>query len=99
MNYLNLSPEQFKRRFGVSYSTFEKMIEAVEQVDSSESTQMKRGPKPKLSLKSQILVTLEYWREYRTYFHIATSWGISESTVCRIYFRTRSLRPTKSSVC
>ena len=45
---------------------------------------MKRGPKPKLSLKSQILVTLEYWREYRTYFHIATSWGISESTVCRI---------------
>jgi hypothetical protein len=27
---------------------------------------------------------LEYWREYRTQFHIATSWGISEATVCRI---------------
>jgi len=29
-------------------------------------------------------VALEYWREYRTYFHIGGSWGISESTVCRI---------------
>jgi len=27
---------------------------------------------------------LEYWREYRTYFHIGTSWGVSESTICRI---------------
>ncbi|MCY7274181.1 MAG: transposase family protein, partial [Phormidesmis sp. CAN_BIN44] len=25
-----------------------------------------------------------YWREYRTYFHIGSSWGISESSVCRI---------------
>jgi hypothetical protein len=32
----------------------------------------------------QVLVTLEYWREYRTYFHIGSSWGVSESTVCRI---------------
>jgi len=24
-----------------------------------------------------------YWREYRTEFHIAQSYGISESTVCR----------------
>ena len=27
---------------------------------------------------------MEYWREYRTYFHIGTSWGVSESTICRI---------------
>jgi hypothetical protein len=26
-----------------------------------------------------ILMTLEYLREYRTYFHISTSYGISES--------------------
>ena len=24
-----------------------------------------------------------YWREYRTEFHIAQSYGVSESTVCR----------------
>lgn len=28
-------------------------------------------------------MTLQYWREYRTYFHIAQDWGVSESTVCR----------------
>ena len=29
-------------------------------------------------------MALEYWREYRTYFHIGTNWGVSESTICRI---------------
>ena len=30
------------------------------------------------------MLTLEYWREYRTYFHIAKSWGIHESTAYRL---------------
>jgi Helix-turn-helix of DDE superfamily endonuclease len=34
-----------------------------------------------------LLIALEYWREYRTYFHIAQSWEIHESTVCRIVHR------------
>ena len=29
-------------------------------------------------------MALEYWREYRTYFHRGTNWGVSESTICRI---------------
>lgn len=29
-------------------------------------------------------MTLEYCLEYRTYFHIAQSWGINESTTYRI---------------
>lgn len=29
-------------------------------------------------------MTLQYWREYRTYFHIAQSWGVNESTAYRI---------------
>jgi hypothetical protein len=32
-------------------------------------------------------MTLEYLREYRTYFHIAQSWGIYESTAYRIIRR------------
>ena len=28
-----------------------------------------------------ILATLEYWREYRTYFHIASEFGIHESNM------------------
>lgn len=29
-------------------------------------------------------MTLEYWREYRTYFNIGQSWGVNESTAYRI---------------
>lgn len=84
MNYrdfINLPPEQFKRRFGVHKLTFKKMIDALKPLFSRDD---KRGPKFKLCLQEQILITLEYWREYRTYFHIGTSWGVSESTVCRV---------------
>jgi Helix-turn-helix of DDE superfamily endonuclease len=38
----------------------------------------------KLSVENQVLLTLEYLREYRTYFHIGQTWGINESTVFRI---------------
>lgn len=47
-------------------------------------TTPKPGVKPKLALADRVLVCLEYWREYRTYFHIGSSWGISEATVYRI---------------
>lgn len=32
-------------------------------------------------------MTLEYLREYRTYFHIAQTWGVNESTAFRIIRR------------
>lgn len=34
-----------------------------------------------------MLMTLEYLREYQTYFHIAQSWEVNESTVYRIVRR------------
>ena len=39
---------------------------------------------PKLSLEDQVLLCLNYWREYRTLFHVATSYGVSEPTASRI---------------
>lgn len=41
------------------------------------------GRPAKLSLVDQLLMTLMYWREYRTEFHIGLTYGISESAVCR----------------
>jgi hypothetical protein len=29
-------------------------------------------------------MTLEYWREYRTYFHLGQSWRVNEATAYRI---------------
>ncbi|MHC5927340.1 transposase family protein [Nostoc sp.] len=31
-----------------------------------------------------MLMTLEYWREYRTYFHIGQSWGVNQSTAYQL---------------
>ena len=39
----------------------------------------KGGRGPKLNIEAVLLMTLEYLREYRTYFHISKSYGISES--------------------
>lgn len=75
-----LSDEGFKRRFGVERTTF---IQMVDLLKPQWRPTPKPGPKPKLNLEERVLVTLEYWREYRTYFHIGSSWGVSEATLCR----------------
>ncbi len=90
MDYQNLSDEQFKRRFGVYKQTYRKM-ESVKSVEADSNSPSKRGLKPKLSIEEQVLVTLEYWREYRTYFHIGTSWELSESTIGRIVNKTEKM--------
>ena len=41
---------------------------------------IKGGRKNKLGIEDQLLLTLEYLREYRTYFHIGKNYGISESS-------------------
>lgn len=63
------------------------MLKAWEQYQVSQSN---AGRPAKLSQADQLLVALQYWREYRTYFHIAQDWGISESTVCRIVERVET---------
>ena len=36
-------------------------------------------------------MTLEYLREYRTYFHIGQSWGLNESTAYRIITKIENI--------
>lgn len=77
----SLKPSAFKRRCGVYQETFEQMAEVLRPHLDRRG---KRGGQPKLTVEDQLLLVLEYWREYRTQFHIATSWGLSESAVCRL---------------
>ena len=44
----------------------------------------KRGPKSTISIRDQVLMLLMYYREYRTFFHAASSYGISESQCWKI---------------
>lgn len=73
----HLKDTDFKRFSGVQRATFDLMLRVVEKGLRD------FGRPAKLSRADQLLVTLMYWREYRTEFHIAQSYGISEATVCR----------------
>ena len=85
MKYENIkdySDEEFRRITGVKRTTFKKMLEIMTPKHREKLS--KGGRKPKLSLEEMLLAVLEYWREYRTYAHIAASYGIHESNMCRL---------------
>ena len=92
-----LPPSSFRRRVGVKPATFLTMVKELKKhASNSKNRTGKRnkknaGRKPSLSIEDQLLLTLMYWREYRTQFHIATDYGISESQVCRIIQRTENV--------
>ncbi len=72
-----LNDEKFRRLTGVKRATFDKMIDILNE--SIKNRCVNSGRKRKLSLENSLLMTLEYLREYRTYFHISQSYGVSES--------------------
>jgi len=76
-----LRGEHFRRLTGIKRATFDKMIAILK---ASESKKKSRGGKPNiLPMEDRLLMALEYLREYRTYFHIASSYAISESACFR----------------
>ena len=85
----DLRPALFKRYCGVKPETFQRMVEVVS--DHLSQMRVKTGRPPKLSVEDQVLMALEYWREYRTFFHIARSWGIHESSVWRTIRRVEDI--------
>lgn len=80
----NLSKSQFQRLTGVKRRTFDKMIFIVSTVKQQRRKHPNRGHKSGLSVEDQLLMMLMYYREYRTYMHIAVDYGISESQCWRI---------------
>jgi hypothetical protein len=84
----DLAPAEVKRFTGVSPATFAKMLTALGEYERNKK---KRGRPGKLSLPDQVLVALQYWREYRSYFHIAISWGVTESAICRIVHKVEDV--------
>lgn len=76
-----LPPGQFKRLTGVKRETFEQMLSVLR---ASEQQKKRSGRPSKLSLEDRLLLTLMYWREYRTQFHIAKSYNIHEANANRI---------------
>jgi transposase len=73
-----LEEEKFRRLTGVKRTTFAKMIGILSEADKQKKA--KGGRKSRLTLEDRLLMALEYIREYRTYFHVSQSYGVSEST-------------------
>lgn len=86
-----LKGEQFKRLVGVHRSTFVGMVEYLQrlrEVSNHKVAGAKRGPKPKLCVEDELMLLLMYYREYRTFFHISTTYDLSEMQTWRIITRT-----------
>jgi hypothetical protein len=76
-----LTENAFRRKTGIKKTTFKEMVKILK---IAEKEKKKQGGKPnKLDMEDRLLMWLEYMREYRTYFHIASEYGISESACWR----------------
>ena len=90
----HLQDEAFKRLVGVNKETFEKMVSEVKRIATVSKHKVpgkKRGPKRRISIRDQVLMLLMYYREYRTFFHTASSYGISESQCWKIIIRLEQI--------
>lgn len=84
-----LNDNEFRRLTGVRKETFAQMLSVYESA-LARSKKIKGRPAA-LSIADQLLMMLEYNREYRTYFHIANSYGLSESNAYRCIKRAEEL--------
>jgi len=78
----SLKDDGFRRLTGVSRRVFTLMVEILTVADTQKKA--KGGRKSKRCIEDRLLMALEYLREYRTYFHIAQNYGISESNAYKI---------------
>jgi len=80
-----VSEENFKRVVGVKRSTFEVMVEEYKKSEAERKKGHKvGGRKPKLCEEDRVLFMLEYYREYRTLYHMGIDYGISEGQASKV---------------
>lgn len=76
-----LSDKAFRRLVGVRKETFALMMQILKQARRKQKP--RGGPPHTLGIADRLLMCLEYLREYRTYFHVGQSYGLSESASYR----------------
>ena len=76
-----LNDTQFRRYFGIKKQTYAHMLSILQEAYTEQHK--KGGRKNEISLENKLKLTLSYYREYRTQFHIGQDFGISESAVCK----------------
>jgi hypothetical protein len=75
----NLKDHEYQGLFGVQKPTFEAMLAVLEEAYAK--LHKNGGRPPRLSVLDKLVVTLGYYREYRTMHHIGFDYGVSKSRV------------------
>jgi Helix-turn-helix of DDE superfamily endonuclease len=84
-----LSDTKFRRYTGVNRYVFDIIVLIVKAYD--EQTKVKSGRPANLSVEDQVLMLFEYYRENRTFFHLGTTYGLSESNVYRTIIKIENI--------
>ena len=74
-----LKDNEYQQIFGVHKATFEAMLVILDE--AFEQLHKQGGRPPKLSVLDRLVITLGYYREYRTMAHIAFDYDISKSSI------------------
>lgn len=83
-----LGKGEFKRLVGVTPKTFRRMVKVVRE---AEGQKKKAGRPSKLSIEEQVLLCLEYLRDYPTYLRLGHNWEIVESNAQRMQRRIEEI--------
>ena len=86
--YQRKTPAEFTRLVGVSYGTFQILLQKLEQQIKEHKQQKpmrQRGRKSSLSVADQLLLTLLYLRQYHTFLQLGELFDISESYAQKRY--------------
>jgi len=75
----SLPESQYKELLGVDKPTFDKMYSIL--LDAYTALHKQGGKPPKLTVLDKLVITLGYWREYRTYRNIAFDYGVCKSAI------------------
>lgn len=76
-NVIKLKDQTFRTVTGVTKETFAKMTEILKEEYAI--IHAKYGRKRKLSIEDNLLMMLEYYKEYRTFECIGASYGLTKS--------------------
>ena len=74
-----IDSRQYQQLFGVTKATFEEMLSALN--GAYIELHAMGGKPPKLSVLDKLIITLCYWREYRTYRHIAFDYDVGKTAI------------------
>jgi hypothetical protein len=97
-------PELFQRYTGIKLPTFLKMVEVVKDYENNHKNY--RSKPFKYGIEDRVLIMLDYYREYPTFFHLGVKYKIHESTAYRIVTKLEDILiksgafnlPKKSSI-